>query len=103
DQMSIRSPTMYNVRKSFSRKKSNSAVALQPRVPRCVSEIHAARYRLGASRSSADLPNENRCWVAKARGELVREEVNVCILLRHKRKKPAVALAKKLSLHLCGN
>src|SRR5207237_7607095 len=38
-------------RKSFSRKKSNSAVALQPRVPRCASEIHAARYRLGASRS----------------------------------------------------
>jgi len=41
--------------------------------------------------------------VAKARGGLVREDVNVYILLTHKRKKSANALAKKLSLHLCGN
>src|SRR3954470_3900927 len=93
---------MYSVPKSVPRKKSSSAVALQPRVPRCVSEIHAARQCFVPGSSCRDPPNEKRCCTLIAGAESRRGRVNACMLDQAQTYQSAGESAKELALHLCG-
>src|SRR5215831_17151126 len=93
---------MYNVSKSVSRKNSSNAVALQPRVPRCVSEIHAARYRFSPATCCRDPPNEKRCCAFTVAAESRRGRVNAGMRDRVQTYECAGESAKELGLHLCG-
>jgi len=77
-------------------------VALQPRVPRCVSDIHAARYRFGPETCCRDPPNEKRCCTLMLGGESRRGRVNACMSNQAQTYESAYKSAKQLPLHLCG-
>ena len=93
---------MYSVLKSFSRKKSRSGPALHPRVPRCVSEIHAVRYRFGSAICCRDPSNEKRCCALIVRAESRQGRVNACMRDQAATYESAGESAKQLALQLCG-